>query len=53
MKWSQAPIRTFKENPVSAVIKSHILLLRGGFIDQLASGLFTYSPFMVRSLHKF
>ena len=53
MKWSQTPIRTLKENPVSAVIKSHILLLRGGFMDQLAAGLFTYSPFMVRSLHKF
>lgn len=52
MKWSQTPIQTFKEDPISASIKSHILLLRGGFIHQLASGIFTYSPFMVRSLKK-
>jgi len=53
MRWSQTPIRTLRETPLSATIKSHILLVRGGFVHQLASGLFTYSPFMVRALKKF
>ena len=52
MKWSQTPIRTLRETPLSATIESHILLIRGGFVHQLASGLFTYSPLMLRSLKK-
>ena len=50
MKWSNNPIRTLKEAPTGAKITSHILLLRSGCVYPLASGLFTYAPFMVKAL---
>ena len=53
MKWSQTPIKTLRQAPRGAVCKSHILFLRSGFVHQLASGLFTYGPFMTRSVQKF
>lgn len=53
VKWTQTPIQTLRQDPVSASIKSHILLLRGGYVQQLSAGLFTYAPFMVRSIQKF
>ncbi len=52
MKWKASSIRTLRENPASTSIKSHTLMVRADFIQPLSSGLFTYSPFMVRSLHK-
>ncbi|HOK22687.1 MAG TPA: proline--tRNA ligase [Candidatus Hydrothermia bacterium] len=44
MKWSRVLIRTMKENPKEAETTSHRLLLRGGFITQHQSGVYTFLP---------
>jgi prolyl-tRNA synthetase len=44
--------QTLRDRPSEAEIASHELLLRAGFIRQLAAGIFTYMPFAKRSLTK-
>jgi prolyl-tRNA synthetase len=44
--------QTLRDRPSEAEISSHELLLRAGFIRQLAAGIFTYMPFAKRSLTK-
>ncbi len=45
MKASQTPLFTSKETPKDAQIKSHQLLIKGGYIHKQASGLYSYLPF--------
>jgi len=52
MKASNYTIATLKEVPADAEIASHRLLIRGGFIRKLASGLYTWLPMGLRVLHK-
>ncbi|MFT5211758.1 MAG: prolyl-tRNA synthetase [Flavobacterium sp.] len=52
MKASQYTIATLKEKPTDAEVVSHQLLIRGGFIRKLASGLYTWLPMGLRVLHK-
>jgi prolyl-tRNA synthetase len=44
--------QTLREAPAEAEIASHQLLLRAGFIRQLATGIFSYLPLARRSLNK-
>ena len=44
MKFSNAFIPTTKETPKDAVLPSHIYLVRGGFISQVASGIYNFLP---------
>jgi len=44
--------QTLREAPSEAEIPSHQLLLRAGFIRQLAAGIFSYLPLAKRSLTK-
>ncbi|MCL1989741.1 MAG: proline--tRNA ligase [Defluviitaleaceae bacterium] len=44
MKQSRLFAPTLKEAPSDAVIVSHQLLLRAGFIKQVAAGIYTYLP---------
>lgn len=44
--------QTLREKPADAEIASHELLLRAGFIRQLAAGIFSYLPLAKRSLFK-
>jgi prolyl-tRNA synthetase len=44
MRWSQAFIPTLREPPADAEAISHKLLVRGGFIRQLAAGSYTMLP---------
>ena len=44
--------QTLREAPAYAEVQSHILLLRAGFIRQLASGIFSYLPLARRTLTK-
>lgn len=44
MRWSQSFIPTRKENPREAEIASHKYLVRGGFIEQHASGVYAFLP---------
>lgn len=52
MKQSMMFIPTLKDNPKEAEIASHRLMLRGGYIKQVASGIYTYLPLALRSLKK-
>ena len=44
MRWSQAFIPTLRDAPADAEAVSHKLLVRGGFIRQLAAGSYTLLP---------
>lgn len=44
MKFSKSLISTLREDPKEAESKSHRILLRGGFVKQLASGVHIYLP---------
>ncbi len=48
MRWSQAHIPTLRDAPADAEAVSHRLLVRGGFIRQLAAGSYTMLPLGVR-----
>jgi prolyl-tRNA synthetase len=52
MRASQFTISTLKETPADAEIISHQLLLRGGFIKKLASGIYSWMPLGLRVLRK-
>ncbi len=52
MRWTQALIPTLREAPQDAEIISHQLLLRGGFIRKLTSGIYTFLPLGLRVLRK-
>jgi len=52
MLWSQTFIPTLRDDPADAVIDSHKLLVRAGFIRQLTAGIYNYLPLMQRVLHK-
>ncbi len=44
MRWSQAFIPTLRDAPADAEAVSHVLLVRGGFIRQVAAGSYTILP---------
>ncbi|MGB3340063.1 MAG: proline--tRNA ligase [bacterium] len=44
MKFSKSMIKTLREDPKEAENKSHRILLRGGFVKLLASGVHIYLP---------
>lgn len=52
MRMSKLFSQTLRENSADAEVASHQLLLRGGFIRQLASGIFSYLPLGKRALEK-
>jgi prolyl-tRNA synthetase len=52
MKASQFYISTLKEPPVDAEIISHQLMIRGGLIKKLSSGLYSWMPIGLKVLKK-
>ncbi|MEX2488982.1 MAG: proline--tRNA ligase [Pseudomonadales bacterium] len=52
MRTSQYTISTLKETPADAEIASHRLMLRGGFIRKVASGIYNWLPIGLRVLQK-
>jgi prolyl-tRNA synthetase len=52
MRWSQMFIPTLREAPAEAEVASHILLLRGGYIRQLASGIYSFLPLAQRVMNR-
>lgn len=52
MKLSQLVGDRFKERPAGAVIDSHALMLRGGYMKFVASGIFSQFPPLVRTCKK-
>jgi prolyl-tRNA synthetase len=52
MLWSKLFIPTLRETPAEAEVSSHQLLLRAGYIRQLAAGIYSYLFLAQRSLLK-
>ncbi len=52
MRFTQLFAPTLREAPSEAELVSHKLLLRGGFIRPLASGVYSYLPLGLRVLNK-
>ncbi|AWW99533.1 proline--tRNA ligase [Oenococcus oeni] len=52
MKQSKIFIPTEKEVPAEAQVKSHIFMLRAGFIRQVAGGIYAYLPLANRIINK-
>lgn len=52
MRMSRLFSQTLRDTPTEADIPSHQLLLRAGYIRQLAAGIFSYLPLARRSLTK-
>jgi len=52
MLWSKLYIPTLRETPAEAEVASHQLLLRAGYIRQLAAGIYSYLFLAQRSLLK-
>ncbi|NOQ41655.1 MAG: proline--tRNA ligase [Desulfuromusa sp.] len=52
MRYSQYFLPTLKETPADAEVISHQLMLRAGMIRKVASGIYSYLPFGLRSLRK-
>jgi prolyl-tRNA synthetase len=52
MRMSRLLVRTLREAPADAEVVSHQLLVRGGFIRRLASGVYTFLPLGLRVLHR-
>ncbi len=52
MRATQLFAPTLREAPADAQLVSHRLLLRGGFVRPLASGVYSYLPLGLRTLNK-
>lgn len=52
MRFSQLFINTLKDAPKDAVLKSHQYLVRGGFIQQVGSGIYNFLPLGKKLLDK-
>jgi len=52
MLWSKLFIPTLRESPAEAEVASHQLLLRAGYIRQVAAGIYSYLYLAQRSLNK-
>jgi len=52
MKQSRLIGKTLREIPKDAQTAAHALMLRGGFIQQLSSGVYVYLPLLHRTLAK-
>ncbi len=52
MRFSQMLIPTLKETPADAEVVSHQLMMRGGYIRKLASGIYSYLPLGLAAIRK-
>ena len=52
MKFSKMFIPTLKDAPKDAVLPSHALLIKAGFISQLGTGLYDFLPLGLKMLEK-
>ncbi len=52
MRWTRAFIPTLRDDPADAEAVSHKLLVRAGFVRQLASGLYSLLPLGQRTCEK-
>ena len=52
MRMSNLFSKTLRQDPADTEVISHKLLVRAGFIQQIATGIFSYLPLAKRSLTK-
>ncbi|HEY3358105.1 MAG TPA: proline--tRNA ligase [Polyangia bacterium] len=52
MRYSQLLIPTLKEVPADAQVASHVFLVRGGFMRQVAAGIYSFLPLGLRVVNK-
>jgi len=52
MRVSQLFFQTLREVPSDATLKSHELMLRGGYMKQVASGIYSLTPIGLRVIRK-
>ncbi|MFQ5508867.1 MAG: proline--tRNA ligase [Leptospirillia bacterium] len=52
MRYTAALIPTLRDDPADAEVVSHRLMMRGGYIRKVASGIYTYLPLAWRTLRK-
>ena len=52
MRFTQLISKTMRTEPADAETASHLLMLKAGMIDQVASGVYSYLPLGWRSLRK-
>jgi len=52
MRYLRALLPTLKEAPADATSKSHVLLLRAGFVRRVGAGIYSFLPLGVRVLRK-
>src|SRR3954464_13849624 len=52
MRMSSLFLRTLRDDPADAEVDSHRLLVRGGYIRRVASGIYSWLPLGSRVLHK-
>jgi len=52
MRFSKMLIPTLREVPADAEAVSHVLMLRAGYVRQLAAGLYIYLPLGIRVIEK-
>ena len=52
MRVTSFPLSTLRDTPSEAEIISHQLLLKGGFIRRISSGIYAYMPLMLRVIEK-
>jgi prolyl-tRNA synthetase len=52
MRMSRLLLRTLRDAPSDADVEGHALLVRGGYVRRLASGVYTYLPLGWRVLQK-
>ncbi|TMB33609.1 MAG: proline--tRNA ligase [Deltaproteobacteria bacterium] len=52
MRMSKSFVPTLKENPADATVASHQLLVRAGFMRQLAAGIYSILPLGQRAIHE-
>tara|TARA_Y100001933_G_scaffold261395_1_gene316033 strand:- start:9543 stop:11336 length:1794 start_codon:yes stop_codon:yes gene_type:complete len=52
MRVSSFPLATLRDTPSEAEIISHKLLLKGGYIKRVSSGIYAYMPLMLKVIEK-
>jgi prolyl-tRNA synthetase len=52
LRMSELFLRTLRDDPADAEVDSHRLLVRGGYIRRVASGIYSWLPLGARVLHK-
>jgi prolyl-tRNA synthetase len=52
MRYSRAFLPTLKETPADAQVVSHVFMVRGGFIRQIAAGIYNFLPLGWRVVRK-